>query len=270
MKTVSIINLKGGVGKTMTAIHMADILASDYGQRVLLADCDGQGNLTAFFQADTECVTLADILAAQHEPYWIDNVQETGVPGVRLIPATSDLYGLDIAAIRRGSTSLGALRDFRDAVIEDGEEDWFIFDCPPGFTAASCAALLAADFVVVPVLIDGFSTAGMTDLLEQIASLRVVNPAIRVGVVLITQYRTSQAVQAGAAAYANSPRLCRTGCPCFAKTKAVQSSSARLPRYHFACRPRPWPGIRARLDFPCPGQPLTCGRRGPAPHRSPG
>ena len=54
MKTVSIINLKGGVGKTMTAIHMADILASDYGQRVLLADCDGQGNLTAFFQADTE------------------------------------------------------------------------------------------------------------------------------------------------------------------------------------------------------------------------
>ena len=114
MKTVAIINLKGGVGKTMTAIHMADILASDYGQRVLLADCDGQGNLTAFFQADTECVTLADILAAQHEPYWIDNVQETGVPGVRLIPATSDLYGLDIAAIRRGSTSLGILRDFRD------------------------------------------------------------------------------------------------------------------------------------------------------------
>lgn len=198
MKTVAIINLKGGVGKTMTAIHMADILASDYGQRVLLADCDGQGNLTAFFQADTECVTLADILAAQHEPYWIDNVQETGIPGVRLIPATSDLYGLDIAAIRRGSTSLGILRDFRDAVIEDGEEDWFIFDCPPGFTAASCAALLAADFVVVPVLIDGFSTAGMTDLLEQIASLRVVNPAIRVGGVLITQYRTSQAVQAGA------------------------------------------------------------------------
>lgn len=65
MKTIAIMNNKGGVGKTVTAINLADILVADYKQRVVLVDCDGQANLTRFFLpgADKlELTTTADVL----------------------------------------------------------------------------------------------------------------------------------------------------------------------------------------------------------------
>ena len=113
MRAIAIENLKGGVGKTVTTISLAHVLVESYRKRVLVVDCDGQCNLTRFYLGEVpDTVTLAEVLTGEHEPYWLDNVQETGIPGLRLIPATSGLYGLDVSAIQRGSTSLGALRLF--------------------------------------------------------------------------------------------------------------------------------------------------------------
>lgn len=199
MRTIAIENLKGGVGKTVTTISLAHILVETYHKRVLVVDCDGQCNLTRFYlcagQPDNG-PTLAGILARDSEPRWEDNI--IGVrPGLWLLAASQDLYRLDLMAIRDGAGGLTALREFAAVVSEDGEIDVVLFDCPPGFTTASTAALMAAGEVIIPVLMDGFSIEGMTDMLIQVDSMRQVNPALRVTGVLINQWHNAPAVQQG-------------------------------------------------------------------------
>lgn len=197
MRTIAIENLKGGVGKTVTTISLARILAEDYQQRVLVVDCDGQCNLTRFYLKDMpERLTLTDVLEKTHEPYWRDNVIDIR-PRLSLLAASPDLYRLDLAAIQYGVSGINALRDFIEAVAEDGEVDIVLFDCPPGFTAASTAALMAAREIIVPVLMDGFSIEGMADMLEQVESMRQVNPLLRVSGILINQWHRCPAVEQG-------------------------------------------------------------------------
>ena len=197
MRAIAIENLKGGVGKTVTTISLAHILVEDYRKRVLVVDCDGQCNLTRFYLNEVpEGLTLANVLEGSHEPYWLDNV--VGIrPCLLLLPASPDLYRLDLAAIQRGASGLTAMADFLEAVAEDQEVDVVLFDCPPGFTAASTAALMAAREIIVPVLMDGFSLEGMAEMLAQVESMRQVNPVLRVSGVLINQWHRSPAVEQG-------------------------------------------------------------------------
>lgn len=205
MKTFAVENMKGGVGKTVTTISLARILTEDYQKRVLLVDCDGQCNLTRFYLEEVpEDLTLVEVLSGNGEPYWMDNVIAV-CPRLFLLPASPELYRLDLAAIRHGVSNLNALNDFMEAVAEDGEIDVVLFDCPPGFTAASTAALMAADEIIVPVLMDKFSIEGMTDMLLQVASMREVNPALRVAGVLINQWHNSPVVEQGEALLRSMP-----------------------------------------------------------------
>lgn len=199
MKTIAIMNNKGGVGKTVTAISLADILVRDYHKRVVLADCDGQMNLTRFFLPDfdpEDGSTVAEVLTGMHAPYWFENVF-TVSPGLWLLPGSTALYDLDLLAIRDGLGDTGALRRFRDAMAEDGETDYFILDCPPGYTLASVSALLAADEVVVPLVIDGFSFYGMMDMKAQLESLQRAAP--RIAGALVLQWRNSEVSRQGEA-----------------------------------------------------------------------
>lgn len=197
MKTIAIMNNKGGVGKTVTAINLADILVRDYHKRVVLADCDGQINLTRFFlpEFDTEdgC-TVAEVLTGMHAPYWRETLVELR-PGLDLLPGSPALYDLDLIAIRDGLRDTHALRRFRDAVAEGGETDYFIFDCPPGYTLSSVSALLAVEEVVVPLVIDGFSFYGMMDMKAQLDSLQRAAPDI--AGVLVLQSRNSEVYRQG-------------------------------------------------------------------------
>lgn len=199
MKTIAIMNNKGGVGKTVTAINLADILVREHKKRVVLADCDGQCNLTRFFLPEFDSnldPTMADILSGIAEPVWSDNLMPL-LPGLDLIPASSSLYDLDRAALQESVGFPERVRAVVDAAREDGETDYFIFDCPPGYTVASIGALLACDEVVIPMLLDGFSFSGMMDMTAQLSSLRRVRHGIRVAGILVTQWHNSEVVRQG-------------------------------------------------------------------------
>ncbi len=97
MKTICIMNLKGGVGKTVTAGNFADVLAADHGRRALLIDADHQGNTSRFFRADQEAAALRDVLTSDNISYWIESVQQTDHDGSSIIPADMSLAELDAA-----------------------------------------------------------------------------------------------------------------------------------------------------------------------------
>lgn len=199
MRAIAIMNNKGGVGKTVTAINLADILVRQYHKRVILADCDGQMNLTRFYlpEFDPEInYNMAALLVGDGEPLWSDNLLPLS-PGLHLIPGSPELYALDRAALQDGVGAPERVREFVLAARQDDGADFFIFDCPPGFTLASVGALMASDEVVIPMLVDGFSFAGVQDLSAQVANLRRTRHNIRIGGVLITQWRNTEVVRQG-------------------------------------------------------------------------
>ena len=118
-------------------------------------------------------------------------------PDLDLLCGSSGLYDLDLRAIRDGVSSPERLREFCESAAEDGELDFFILDCPPGYTTSSVAALMAADEVVIPMTVDGFSFAGMQDMQKQIASLQRARVGVKISGVLITQWHNSDVVRQG-------------------------------------------------------------------------
>ena len=197
MRTSAIINLKGGVGKTVTAINMASILATDHHKGVLLIDADSQHNTTDFLGAEASG-GMVDYLSGQQEPCWLENVVDTTVPGVKLLPGSDDLMDYDIGALRDGRAYRECLVDLFETIDEDNgfeEEmtgdpliDHIIVDCPPAFNAASAAALAAVDEVIIPLSLDAFSISGVANMIRQVQNMRAINPRLKVAGVLFTKY----------------------------------------------------------------------------------
>lgn len=191
MKTISILNLKGGVGKTVTAVNMAHILAAEHRQRVLLVDCDSQCNATEFFglRPDEHSVTLDNILLGEAEPYYGENVCSTDYPGLDMIAASDGLMDLDMSQIAAQRVHGRVLAELCDAIREDDAYDYVIFDCPPAFNAASATALVASDEVIVPIKLDAFSVRGLVNVARQIENIKRLNRQIRIAGALITMWR---------------------------------------------------------------------------------
>ena len=187
MKTISIVNLKGGVGKTVTAVNLAAILATDYEKRVLLVDVDHQGNASRYCGVNTEeRGGLAALLTGGAVCY--DEVVEMAtMSGVDVIPADMSLATLGVDGGCTSQMAVRAMRDLRDAVIEDDSYDFIIFDCPPAFSQASIGAIAASSDVIIPLRIGRFEIEGMDELIEQIESVRKINPATRIAGALLSR-----------------------------------------------------------------------------------
>lgn len=189
MRTIAVMNVKGGVGKTVTTVNMASVLAELYGKRVLVIDADGQGDSSAFLGADTSDGAGLPALFQGTVTTCAEIAEHTGFSGVDLISGNSDLFTIDLDALRMGKDAgRCVISDLRDAVIEDDAYDVILIDCPPSFTACSVAALAAADGVIIPVKLDAFSVRGMSFLIDQIRALHRVNGRCRVDGVLVTQW----------------------------------------------------------------------------------
>lgn len=199
MRTSVILNLKGGVAKTATAVNLAAILASDYKKTVLLVDADSQCNATEFFGGDPVKGSLADALRHDGDggTFAAASIQASNFNGVDLLCGSEDLMDLDLTKVELQSVRASVLREMTQRPAVRDRYDYCIVDCPPAFNAASTAALIAADDVVIPIKLDAFALRGMGNLMRQIANMRKINPSLRLSGCLPTMwYNSPQIVEA--------------------------------------------------------------------------
>ena len=238
MRTTAIMNLKGGTGKTVTAINLAAILAMKHGMHVLLCDCDSQANLTEF-------VSLAgagsdggmyDLLTGSPA-----RARRTRIDDVDLLSADEQLMSLDVTAAGNGKADPMALRDWLDERAE--EYDWCVIDCPPAFSAAAMAALIAADEVVIPMKLDAFGVRGFANLFTQIRNMQKVNPGLEIAGVLPTMVSPKDApreTELRQALNGIGVRCFHYICPTdkmvgttYAQTPLIESSPKSKATYHY-------------------------------------
>lgn len=223
MKTVAIMNLKGGVGKTTTAVNLADILAH-YGHRVLLIDADPQANLTAFYGIDgNECATLEDLfngLATEAD----DLVQDTAYDGISIVPSGLSLYTSDLSALMSGGTRYKVVKDLTEAAAEEQPLDYCFIDCPPGFSAASVGAIYAADEVLIPTTVDINAIDGVRNIIGQIRS---ANARARLRVLITKLDRSELSLSGADMLWGSGLPVCET--PIRYSKKAQGAMFARMP-----------------------------------------
>lgn len=170
MKTISIINLKGGVAKTISAANIAHILATVHKKRVLLVDNDKQGNVSKMFGVHNyDAPSIADILTQRTAA--LDVIVSTEYENLSVIPANMNLLkaNLDIMldSTRPQQTRLrAALRNLESVC------DFCIVDCAPDINISTINALVASDEVLIPIKIDNFAFDGLSEIKEQIESVR--------------------------------------------------------------------------------------------------
>lgn len=198
IRTTAILNLKGGVAKTTTAINMAAILAEKHTCRVLLIDADSQCNTTEFFGTGSGGSNLADILRnAQYydDPgaYAASCIQGTHYDRIHILPGDEMLMDMDLSKVEQGTVCSNVLR----YLVEEIKElyDYILIDCPPAFNAASAAALIAADDVIIPIKLDAFSLRGMGNLMRQIKNMRKINPRLKLAGCLPTMWYKDPQIQ---------------------------------------------------------------------------
>lgn len=190
-RTTAIVNLKGGVAKSTTAINMAAILAKKHGKRVCIVDADSQCNTTEFFGVDSQLHNLAfvlrDVQSCENPgAFAAAQIQKTSFEGVDILAGDDSLMDLDLSKVEQGTVSANALRFLVEEVKT--RYDHILIDCPPAFNAASAAALIAADDVVIPIKLDAFSLRGMANLMRQVKNMKRINPRLNVAGVLPTMW----------------------------------------------------------------------------------
>lgn len=184
-KILAIINQKGGVGKSTTAINLAAALGV-HNKAVLVVDLDPQGNTTSGFGVDKGQVPcdVYDVLIGeqQAEQAIISGVCE----GVDLLPATINLAGAEVELVsemareNRLKSALGALR---------GKYDYIFIDCPPALGLLTVNALVASDKLLIPIQCEFYALEGVTKLLDSMKRVKnVLNPSLDTFGVLLTMY----------------------------------------------------------------------------------
>jgi chromosome partitioning protein len=182
-KIISVVNQKGGVGKTTTAVNVAALLA-EQGHNVLIIDLDPQGNATSglglakdgfehtVYDLFLENVSIKDV------------IKKTGIRKLEILPSNSNLSGVEVEMVSKDNREY----IFKN-IIEGLAHEYIIIDCPPSLGLLTINALTASSLVLIPVQTEYYALEGLGQLLATFQAVKQsTNPALELIGVVLTMY----------------------------------------------------------------------------------
>lgn len=192
-KIIAVANQKGGVGKTTTSINLSAALA-ELGKKVLLMDCDPQGNATSGLGIAKDELELSIYDALVNDADINDIIISTEF-GLDIVPAVMDLAGAEVELVNvedkqyRLKKAVAAIKD---------KYDYILMDCPPSLGHVTLNALTAADSVLLPLQCEFYALEGLSQLLSTVQLVQdQLNDSLRIEGLVLTMYdsRTNLAEQ---------------------------------------------------------------------------
>ena len=181
-KIIAIANQKGGVGKTTTAVNLCCALKMK-GKRVLLLDCDPQGNSSSGMGVDKHSTPSAYELITKTADI-LDCIRKT--PYGDVIPSNKELLGATVELVNKVRREY-VLKDALQLVYND--YDYIFIDCPPSLELLTLNALVAADSVLIPMQCEYYALEGIADLMTTIKLCnKRLNPSLKIQGIVLTMY----------------------------------------------------------------------------------
>lgn len=190
MKTIVFLNIKGGVGKTVSSINFAYILANDYNKKVLLVDLDKQANASKSMNCyDNAEYSVADLLVNKN----LDvnaTIIPSKYPNIDVIPASMELFKANQTVLLDVTTPQQTRLKKHFSHITK-EYDYCIFDCPTDINIGTLNALVITDDVLIPVKFDAYSLEGIEYVLDAIENMQDFNPSLSLSGCFVTMFQNN-------------------------------------------------------------------------------
>ena len=249
MQIISIINQKGGVGKTTTVINLAAGL-SKLNKKILVIDLDPQGNATTglgLSNVDDSSDTIYSVLNGSKEIS--DVIKKTQFNNLNIITSNVDLSGLEVETADDSNRAF-ILKTKLTAYINSsrGSYDYVLIDCPPSLSLLTVMALVSSSSLLVPLQTEFFALEGLTQLMKTIERIKVsLNPDLEIRGILLTMYdkrnKLSSQVETEARDYFNT-KVYSTVIPRNVRLSEAPSHGMPVLIYDKTC-----PGSKSYFNF---------------------
>ena len=248
-KIISVINQKGGVGKTTTVINLAAGLSMK-GKKILVIDLDPQGNATTglgLSNTQNSDQTIYNVLNGNKKIS--DVIQKTNFENLNLVTSNVDLSGLEVETAGDSRRAF-KLKDELNAILNDSRAsyDYILIDCPPSLSLLTIMALVSSDALVVPLQTEFFALEGLTQLMKTIERIKKnLNPSLQIRGILLTMYdkrnKLSSQVESEARNYFKE-KVYNTAVPRNVRLSEAPSHGVPVLIYDKLC-----PGSKAYFSF---------------------
>lgn len=184
-KIISVVNQKGGVGKTTTTVNLSACLAKE-GKKVLMIDMDPQGNASSGLGIDTEELETTVYQVLIGEKSMEESIIQTEFGALYVSPSDIQLAGAEIELVsieKREYMLKNALSKVKDGY------DYILIDCPPSLNLMTINALVASDSVLIPVQCEYYALEGLSRLMQTVKSIKKqLNEGLEIEGILLTMY----------------------------------------------------------------------------------